>query len=240
MSRLMTKDDIERFWASVQKGADNECWLWAAGRTGRGYGAFYIDGKQMPAHRFSMMIKANHPLPDGWFVLHSCDNPPCVNPRHLRLGTQKENVADAIERNRHKNPPPVPSERPYEHCARGTQIHTAKLNEWAVRDLLKERLTGRNFTDLGQEFGLDATTVADICKGKGWSHVHGTWGAPTLAELAAVPIVYNCTPHESVRRKLSDEQVAEIRASPLGCVALARIYGVTKGTTSKIKLGQYR
>jgi hypothetical protein len=239
----MTENDIARFWAKVRKGIETECWEWQAAKSHSGYGVFSysLNGRpQMPAHRFSYMLSTGRVIPDGWFVLHSCDNPPCVNPRHLRLGTQKENVADAIERNRHKNPPPVPPKRPYEHCARGTQCHTAKLNEWAVRALLKERLTGRNFTDLGREFGLDASTVADICKGRAWSHVHGTWGAPTLAELAAVPVVYNCTPPENRRLKLSDEQVAEIRAAPLGCTALGKVYGVTKGTISKIKRGAAR
>jgi hypothetical protein len=208
MVGLMTEGDIKRFWASVQKGAETECWLWMAGRTGRDYGAFYYNDKQMPAHRFSMMISAGHPLPDGWFVLHSCDNPPCVNPRHLRLGTQKQNVADAIARGRHKNPPPAPAKRRYEDSPRGSQIGTAKLDEWAVRRLLAKRLTGRNFTDLGYEFGLDASTVADACKGKTWAHVHGTWGAPTLAELAAIPIVYNCTPPSRRRGRLSTTKVS--------------------------------
>src|SRR5690554_3562090 len=87
-------DPKVRFWAKVKKGADSECWLWTAGVQGKGYGQFYIAKRQpIGAHRYSWSL-VNGPIPPGKFVMHMCDNPPCVNPLHLRLGTARDNNLD--------------------------------------------------------------------------------------------------------------------------------------------------
>jgi len=82
-----------RFWAKVDKSGD--CWIWTAGRLRQGYGRF--DGQL--AHRVAFAFERG-PVPDGMFVLHSCDNPPCVNPGHLRLGTHVDNMREMRERRR--------------------------------------------------------------------------------------------------------------------------------------------
>lgn len=92
----------ERFWAKVQK--TDGCWLWTAG-TRSGYGTLRSGGKRGPmiqAHRLSWEL-ANGPMPQGAHILHSCDNKLCVNPAHLRPGTQADNTQDAIERGRYRN-----------------------------------------------------------------------------------------------------------------------------------------
>ena len=92
----------ERFWAHVQKGEPGDCWEWTSERTKAGYGVFYTrsGGRRVKnyAHRYSMRL-AGHDLGD-LFVLHGCDNPPCVNPAHLSLGTQADNIRDAQRKNR--------------------------------------------------------------------------------------------------------------------------------------------
>lgn len=89
----------ERFWENVPIGAPDECWEWT-GRimTSWGYGAL----GPLRAHRVSWEIANERPVPDGLFVLHSCDNPPCVNPAHLRTGTTQDNSRDIALRGRQR------------------------------------------------------------------------------------------------------------------------------------------
>jgi hypothetical protein len=93
-----TDNDIERFWSKVKK--TETCWLWEAGKFYKGYGLFRYKGKLVRAHRFSWSIFHKQNIPDGMQINHHCDNPACVNPEHLYLGTQKDNRRDSIVRNR--------------------------------------------------------------------------------------------------------------------------------------------
>lgn len=88
---------IPRFWPKVQK--TKSCWLWS-GATGRGdYGHFIVKRKLIKAHRFSWEL-VNGKIPSGLHCLHHCDNPPCVRPDHLFLGTDLDNARDAINKGR--------------------------------------------------------------------------------------------------------------------------------------------
>lgn len=87
------------FWQKVVKGAEGECWGWTGAKVRAGYGVHWANGKHVKAHRYSYVLHYGA-IPDGMGVLHSCDNPQCSNPAHLRAGSQKDNVADAIARNR--------------------------------------------------------------------------------------------------------------------------------------------
>ena len=91
---------MERFWSKVKK--EDGCWIWLASRDRMGYGTFGFDGKVQKAHRVSYQLEIG-PIPSGAHILHSCDNPPCVNPAHLRAGTRSDNMRDKVERGRDWN-----------------------------------------------------------------------------------------------------------------------------------------
>ena len=89
----------ERFWSSIQK--TDTCWVWISCKNDKGYGLFYANGFQWKAHRWSYKYLVGEILND-LNVLHKCDNPPCVNPSHLFLGTQLDNIIDRTTKG-HKN-----------------------------------------------------------------------------------------------------------------------------------------
>lgn len=98
----MSNSTIARFWDKVD--TSGECWEWTAGCFKRGYGAFaYDDHRPGYAHRFSYELH-HGPIPEGKVVRHTCDNPKCVNPDHLKVGTQRDNIMDAINRDRWMTP----------------------------------------------------------------------------------------------------------------------------------------
>jgi hypothetical protein len=151
----MTPEIVHDFIRRVDKSGD--CWIWMGVRDSSGYGKFSYHGKYLRAHRFSWEL-VNGPIPYGKLIRHACDNPVCVNPSHLLLGTFKENSDDKEVRDRGNHPT-------------GKDHGRAKLNEDAVkeaRDLFRE---GVRISHLASKFRVDNATMLDAVVGKTWKHV---------------------------------------------------------------------
>lgn len=97
---LLTKPLQERFWAKVDRRGPKECWEWRGFRMPDGYGRFSLPGKRHGrAHVYSYEL-THGSVAAGQYILHACDNPPCVNPAHLSAGTQAENMDQMVKRSR--------------------------------------------------------------------------------------------------------------------------------------------
>lgn len=129
---LYPQNVLDRFWAKVDKKSPAECWEWTAAKNEHGYGIIRIDGKNVKAHRIALANGSIEP-PSSVKALHSCDNPPCVNPSHLRWGTQMENIEDMHSRGRRvynrkqkaEKPEPKPAAGKYSfvtHCKYGHEF----------------------------------------------------------------------------------------------------------------------
>lgn len=152
----------ERFWSKVDKNGPNGCWVWNA-MLSKGYGKFKYRGKMSPAPRVAWEL-TNGPIPDGLFVCHDCpdgDNPRCVNPAHMFLGTPKDNTQDMIKKGRSRN-------------ARGEAQGNAKLDDARVLEI-RELYAGGSVTQaqLADMFDVKAVTVHAIVTGRTWTHVGG-------------------------------------------------------------------
>lgn len=91
-------NNADKFWSRVDIRTDDECWEWQKSKT-QGYGDVWIDGKIWKAHRYAWFL--THQRHTSLMILHSCDNPPCCNPKHLREGTNQDNMDDLVMRGRH-------------------------------------------------------------------------------------------------------------------------------------------
>lgn len=152
------KPSVLRFIEKVNTEGPAGCWLWKGSIRCRknGYGSFVIiRGKHkqtVGAHRYSYERFVG-PIPSDMYVCHTCDNPLCVNPRHLFLGTVAENNADMKAKSRH---------------ARGEKINTAKLTEGQVRAILTDP---RPLGEVSKAYGICPQSVWKIRKRQSWKHV---------------------------------------------------------------------
>lgn len=146
------KKTIDLFFQNIEKTSD--CWLWEKGSLLKGYGLFALNGANILAHRFSYLYHYGE-LPNNLMVCHTCDNPKCVNPKHLFLGTSKENLQDMAKKGRRK----------------GEKHACAKLTENQVLDIRKRVQNGEKPTVVAKKFNISYNYLRDIVRRKYWTHI---------------------------------------------------------------------
>lgn len=134
---------------------DSGCWNWDGYRDRKGYGRMTETGGEVLSHRISWAFHNKRPVPEGMHVLHKCDNPRCINPEHLMIGTNLDNHYDKMAKGRQRG-------------ATGELNCKAKLTEADILAILKDT---RSHAAIGREYGVTYTTIASIRSGRTWKHV---------------------------------------------------------------------
>lgn len=205
--------DQDRFWSKVDRRGESECWTWNAGRHKSGYGGFSIHGVNRFAHRVSYAI-AHGSLDPALYVCHTCDNKPCVNPKHLFVGTHQDNVDDMVRKGR---------------VSHGEAHHTARLTPPEVEVIVQLHNDGRMHREIADIVGCDVSTVSEIVTGHAWSRLTGRRKVTGPRKGSEHP-----------RAKLSEELVLQIveMSSAIGVSRTARQLGLRQQTVSKVATGR--
>lgn len=153
----MKRTLLERFMDKVREEPNTGCWLWRGSLLPGGYGCFVDNRKKKIAHRLSWALFRGE-IPDGYRVCHKCDIRNCVNPDHLFLGTQADNIRDMVQKNRHQF---------------GEKHSAAKLNSSQVVQIRELLATGATQRKIAELFGVCNSTISQIHSGKVWKSVEG-------------------------------------------------------------------
>lgn len=146
----MTPMVLERFFSKIDTpDGERGCWLWNGAVGSDGYGRIRRKGTTHSAHRYAYFLFKGE-VPEGLCVLHACDEPRCVNPTHLFVGTKKDNSRDMLAKGRHTTPLP-------------------HLKRKDVDEIRKRLRTGESKTAIAEEFGICRSTVQDIERGATWN-----------------------------------------------------------------------
>lgn len=144
--------DVDRFWPNVDRKGEDDCWLWTAGADSKGYGTISSKRKaaKSRAHRLSYIIHFGD-FDADMHVLHRCDTPRCVNPKHLFLGNHEDNMHDAAMKGR----------------------FNSKITAEEAREIVRMIRSGVRPYLVARKFGLAQSTICGIMTGRTWSHATG-------------------------------------------------------------------
>ncbi len=135
------------------------CWIWQKGKSTHGYGVKVIDGRKDYAHRHYYEM-AYGPIPEGMDVCHQCDNPSCVNPAHLFLGTAKDNALDMVSKGRARN-----------RIFQGEDNGHSRFTESQIREMRALYASGVYQREIAEQFGTSQSAVGEIVRCETWKHI---------------------------------------------------------------------
>lgn len=148
----------KRFWEKVKILSKNACWEWQAGKFHYGHGQFSLKRKNFKAHRISYILTKGS-IPNGKCVLHKCDNPPCCNPSHLYVGTQKDNAQDRKKRGR-------------QNSQKGSKHSQCIFDEKIVLKIRKSFSGKRGeYGSIAKKYGVDRKTIFNLITKRSWNHI---------------------------------------------------------------------
>lgn len=208
-----------RFMVRIPRLPSKECWNWPGFTDPNGYGQVVLDGAVHKTHRVSWVLH-NGPIPPSgmirpYSIRHKCDNPTCVNPNHLFIGTDRDNALDATCKGR---------------MAQGAEHYAAKLTEEQVAAI---RTDTRPVRSIAEEFGVSKSTIYYAQRAKGWKRVV----APALDQPREKTTVRKGLTKNRLKH-VTDEMIIEMRASADPLAALAVRYRISIPTVSRILKGQ--
>lgn len=181
----LARAQAERFWSKVQKDAFvplhrrdlGPCWLWRAGVDKDGYGKFQLTTSGAPkqvhirAHRMAWILSRGEVPPSDLVTIHECDTPSCVNPAHLRVGTQAENRADCGAKGRNAVGDASGPRKHRERLPRGSRHHRATISEATAIDIKARLARGERRAEIARVHAVSADVVQLIAANRTWRHV---------------------------------------------------------------------
>jgi len=147
-----------RLWAKIDVKGEDECWNWIGAKNKQGYGSIGIGDSKRVGSAHKLVYIFFYGDPGDMLVLHTCDNPSCCNPRHLKIGTHTDNASDKIEHGR----------AAYQ---KGEHAPNVKLSEKAVKEIKRLISEGVSQKEIARRYNIWSGTVRQIERGQTWSHV---------------------------------------------------------------------
>lgn len=192
---------------------ENGCHICTSHKTSKGYPFLYYEGKKTYISRY-MYITCKGEIPKGSVIRHTCDNPGCINPKHLILGTYADNSRDMVERNRQ---------------AKGSRVNTAKLTQQDVEDILRYP-DSTSHTEIAKRYNVNVLNISRIRRGEIWKSV------PRPEDYVYTDVRYG---EANKSAKLTESKVEQILlATNIPYAELGKEFGVCASTICKIKSGE--
>lgn len=199
----------ERFWEKVDKSAgEDACWIWTGSKI-RGYGSIYANGRNRKATQISWEFYHGEPFPTGMSACHACDNPSCVNPKHIWAGTQKDNALDCVAKGRSRS----------------------NLTPSDIFDITKLLASGdMSNKQIAEKYGCDPATVSLIRQGKAFDPIVNSIDEDTKKKLSD---------KNFSAKKLTIEEAKEIKRlhHKMKQTDIAEMFGVNRSTVQRIHRG---
>ena len=162
--KLTKEQRVDAFWSKVLKKDMQECWPWLAGQNQKNYALFWTGKRTEHAHRFSLELSLGRRLRKGEHALHKCDNPSCVNPNHLFVGTNMDNIQDKVKKGRQRGGAGA-------NAAKGERHPKAKLKNADIFQIRKMIMEGKTPSEISRLYSVTIALICMIRDRKIWRHL---------------------------------------------------------------------